>query len=752
MAEVTLADAGVRPAADPAAAPPADPAPYVRREPGGRAGLNLVVENIHCPACIRTIESTLQAIPGVCSARMNLTTRRLAVTWKAGGVDGADIVAALAARGYRATPFDPEKFALLSDRHDKDLLRALAVAGFAAANVMLLSVSVWAGLGDDMGPATRALFHWISAMIALPAVAYAGRPFFRSAWAAARRASLNMDVPISVAVLLAAGMSLYQTIQGGDHVYFDAAVTLLFFLLVGRYLDQRVRTRAGFAAQNLLAMRAVAATVVEPSGRRRSLPIEAVRPGMVVAVAAGERVPVDGRVTAGRSEVDTSLVTGESLPRPVEANDQVFAGTLNLGAPLTIAVEAAEEGTLLAEIARLMENAEQGRARHLRLADRVARIYAPAVHLLGAATFVAWLALGGVGWQVALMNAIAVLIVTCPCALALAVPAVQVVACGRLLRGGILVKAADGLERLAEVDRVVFDKTGSLTLGRPELVNADRVPDDALRLAASLAAASRHPLARALVGAAGEVTAAAEVREVPGMGLVARVAGTEIRLGNRAWCGLAEAPDSEPDGGGPELWLARPGNRPVQFRFRDRIRPDAPETLRRLAAQGLALEILSGDRVDAVRRAAAELAVDCWHAEVRPDGKIARLAALAGDGHRVLMVGDGLNDAPALAAAHASLSPASAADVSQTAADFVFQGEGLGAVAETLEVARRARRLVFQNFALAFLYNAVAVPLAMAGLVTPLIAALAMSASSIAVTSNALRLAPGTKGGAAWMR
>lgn len=734
----------------PTCAPSAETAPYVRRTADGSAELNLVLEDVTCPSCIQRIESGLRAIEGVVFARVNFSTRRLTVRWASGSTNAAALIEALRSLGYRARPYDAERFARLTDGEDRALLRALAVAGFAAANVMLLSVSVWAGA--DMGAATRTLFHWISALIAMPAVAYAGQPFFRSAYAALRRKSLNMEVPISLAVLLATGMSLYQTLEGGDQVYFDAAVMLLFFLLIGRYLDRRVRARAGSAAQNLMALRALAATVVEGSGARRTLPAEALRAGMVVAVAAGEHVPVDGEVKTGRAEIDMSMVTGESLPKAVAPGDRVFAGTVNLSGPLEITVDAANDETLLVEIVRLMEAAEQGRARYVRLADRVARIYAPAVHLLGAATFLGWLFLGGAAWDSALMTGIAVLIVTCPCALGLAVPAVQVVASGRLLRRGILVKSADGLERLADVDRVVFDKTGSLTLGQPELVNEAEISDEVLGLAASIASASRHPLARAIVAASEPVKTAANVDEVPGMGLASIIDGAELRLGNRDWCGLGSTGDAEANDEGPELWFTQPGCPAVRFRFRDALRDDASETLRRLADHGLPAEILSGDRAAVVSRAADDLGLQDWRGEARPDDKIAHLNALAARGHRVLMVGDGLNDAPALAAAHASLSPASAADISQTAADFVVQGERLAPVVESIRVARAARRLVIQNFALAFIYNAIAVPLAMAGLVTPLIAALAMSASSIVVTLNALRLGHGIKGDRPWTR
>jgi len=727
-----------------AAAQTLDPKAFTRVGADGIAELDLAIENLHCPSCIPRIEGALAKQPGLVEGRVNLSTRRLRLRWRPDTVDPETLVEAVTAQGFRLAPCNPVGLQDAQAREGRELLRAQAVAGFAAGNVMLLSVSVWGGLVSDMGPATRDLMHWISALIALPAIAYAGRPFFRSALASLRGRRLNMDVPISLAVSLAAGMSLFETLRGAGQVYFDAAVMLLFFLLIGRYLDLRVRGRARSAVENLMALRASAATVIKPCGGRQRVAIAEVRPGLRLAVAAGERIPADGRIAAGRSEIDTSLVTGETLPRPAATGGEVFAGTLNLSAPLEVEVTAAGEGTLLAEILRLMEAAEQGRARYVRWADRAARIYAPAVHLVAAGTFAGWLGFGGLGWQDALMVAIAVLIITCPCALGLAVPAVQVAAVGRLLRGGVLVKAADALERLAAVDTVVFDKTGTLTLGRPELIDAAAVDLQDLRQAAALTALSRHPLSRALCQAAGPVPAVVgEVREEPGAGLAAVLPdGRELRLGSRTWCGLPETPEASSGtaAAGPELWLCAPGRPALRFAFRDAPRADAAAVVAWLLRRGLRVELLSGDRQAVVAETAAALGIADWRAGCRPDDKIARLHALAREGRRVLMVGDGLNDAPALAAAFVSASPAEAADVSQAAADLVLQGSSLAPLIEALRVARWSRRLVFQNFALALSYNLVAVPLAVAGLVTPLIAAVAMSSSSIVVTLNALRL------------
>jgi len=731
-----------RRAVDPAARPlrPEDEAvhdysAHVSVDDNGEASLHLMVEGIHCAACIWLIEALLSKQTGVTWARVNMTTRRLVVRWDPNQADVAALLDPVLKVGYRLVPYDPAKLGRETEKHEKDLLKAMAVAGFAASNVMLLSVSVWAGHFSYMGQHTRDLMHWISALIVLPAVLYCIRPFARSAFAALRSGRTNMDVPITLGVTLATAMSLAETMRSGEWAYFDSAITLLFFLLIGRYLDSRARGRARSAAEHLLALDAVAVTVLEDDGTQRMLPPTKVAAGACVLVATGERIGVDGMVIDGVSDIDTSLISGESVPNAVSPGARVFAGTINLSAPLRLKVDAVGERTLLAEIVRMMEVAEQGRAKYVALADRVARWYAPVVHVAALGTFLGWTLGMGAPWQQALLNAVAVLIITCPCALALAVPVVQVIASGRLLRQGILLKSATALERFADVDTVVFDKTGTLTLGKAELLRDGAWSQEQLELAASLAAASRHPLARALAAAAPGAKLAEDVREEPGRGMVA---GT-IRLGSRAWMGIAEDEDAQ----GPELWLEQEGRPPVRFAFADEPRGDAAAIVAALKRRGLAVELLSGDREATVRDIAGRLGIETWHARRTPADKVARLEQLKAEGRKVLMVGDGLNDAPALAAAHVSVSPSSAVDVSQTAADVVFQGTRLAPVLETLSVAVTSRKLVRQNFGLALGYNVFTVPLAVAGFVTPLIAAIAMSTSSLVVIGNALRLSRG---------
>lgn len=687
----------------------------------------LSVPGIHCAGCISKIERGLAGAPGIVSARVNFTARQVTLEHLPELRD-PDLVAAMAALGFEAQPLRGGA-ALERHKESRELLKATAVAGFAAMNVMLLSVSVWSGATG----ATRDLFHALSALIAIPTVAYSGRPFFRSALQALKAGRTNMDVPISVGVLLVTALSLFETLTSGPHAYFDGAVMLLFFLLVGRVLDSVMRDRARDGVAALLKQTAAGALVLREDGSTAWTEAEALAPGIRILVAAGERFAADGIVERGATSLDTSLLTGESAPVRAGEGDAVHAGTLNLDAPVTVRVTAAGSDTALADIARLMGEAAQPRSRYVRIADRAARLYAPAVHTLALLAFIGWI-LAGAGWHQALMIAAAVLIITCPCALGLAVPAAQIVAAGALMRAGVLVKDGSALERLAEANRVLFDKTGTLTLGRPEPVGLGSLPEAEKPVLLALARASRHPLSQALRRAleAEGVAAAAldDMREEPGFGIRAALGGERVSLGRPAAAGPGE-----------ELAAAYTRGKapPLLVHFRDALRPQAAETVAALDLLGLPGSIVSGDRAAAVAPVARVLGLTA-QTSMRPQDKLDAISRLSRAGHKVLMVGDGLNDGPALAAGHVSLAPASASDVGQNAADAVFLGDGLAPVAAAVRAARRTMKIVRQNFAIAIGYNIVAVPLALAGLVTPLVAALAMSVSSIIVVANALRL------------
>jgi Cu2+-exporting ATPase len=700
---------------------------------GQDSDISLSIPTAHCAACITDVERTLSALPGVRSARVNLTQRRVRVD--AGpDVTVESLVGALEGIGYPAHELDATLLTTTeTDARSRDLLMRMGVAGFAMMNVMLLSVAVWSGAEG----ATRDLFHWISAAIALPTLAFSGKPFFSSAWASIKARRLGMDVPISLALILAPSVSLYETIHSGEHAYFDAAVSLCFFLLAGRYLDFRARAAARSAAEELAALEVPKATRLTALGEE-VVPAAALAVGDFILVRPGGRMPVDGIVTGGASEIDRSLLTGETLPVPAEQGTVVSAGEVNLTAPLTIRVTAAGRDTSLRRMTELVAAAEGARTKYTSIADRMARKYSPSVHILAFSTFAGWMYATGGDVRLAINIAAAVLIITCPCALALAVPAVVTSASGRLFRLGLLVKDGTALERLAEVDTVVFDKTGTLTVGVPEPAGLEALSDSDLSLAAALANASSHPLSRSLAAALAERSVVPavldEVHEVPGAGVEGYRGGLRVRLGRADWTG-AESRDAT------AVYLSPgEGKSAIAIPFADRIIGGAHELVHGLKAQGKRVLLLSGDNEGAVGGLARTLGIDEWQAGVRPEGKAARIAALSEDGCKVLMVGDGLNDTAALTSAHVSISPATALDAARVASDIVFLGSDISPLADSLRIAVIARRRIRQNFALSLAYNVVAVPIAVAGFATPLLAALAMSTSSLTVSLNALRL------------
>lgn len=685
----------------------------------------LAVPSMHCAGCMSKIERGLAGIDGIYSARVNLSARLVRVS-HSGKIDERGLVLALADIGFEAQPRQAANAAPVSAV--KPLLAPLAVAGFAAMNVMLLSVSVWSGADGS----TRSMFHWLSALIAVPAIAYAGRPFFRSAWSALRKGRTNMDVPISIGVIVASGLSIYETVTGGHHAWFDGALMLLTFLLAGRVLDGMMRDRARSGVDALLSQAASGAMEVSGTGALEWVKSGDLRAGMVMRVASGERLAADGEIVTGRTRFDRSLLTGETTPVIAAAGDAVLAGTLNLGDPVDVRVTQVGHDTTLSEIARLMEASTQNRSKYVRIADRASRLYAPAVHTLAGLTVIGWLLAGATMYD-ALVIGVAVLIITCPCALGLAVPVAQVVASGALMRTGIMVKDGSAIERLAMVDRALLDKTGTLTQGKPvpDPAAISALTADAAAVALSLASHSRHPLSRALAQALTErgiqPAQVAAVSEVPGQGVLGTAGGIEVAL----W---------RPEIADGTAVVLRIGDEPDRLiGFADRVRPDAGQALAMLQQLKVETSILSGDNCGSVGAIACQTGLT-GQANATPAQKQLAIENLQAAGRTVLMVGDGLNDGPALAAANASMAPGSASDVGLQASDFVFMQTSLLAVPRAITVSRRTMTIVRQNFALAIGYNVLAVPLAIAGVVTPLIAAAAMSASSLIVVANSLRL------------
>ena len=687
----------------------------------GSAQIVLSLPGIHCVACINGVERALRNLEGVANARVNLSMKRVTVGTNQ-PIAPETLIDTLELAGFEARVLDTSLLGSEADAYGRGLMTRIAVSGFAMMNVMLLSVAIWSGA---IG-ATQNLFHLISASIAIPALAYAAQPFFHNAWRALAVRKLNMDVPISLAIILATGMSLYETFFGGHHAYFDAALSLTFFLLIGRYLDYRSRKAAASAAAQLSALE-VPRVMRLRDGVRQMVDFAELAVGDLIQVLPGGRIPVDGTVTEGSSQIDRSLLTGESRTMPATTGSAVTAGEVNMTGPLTIRAATVGADTTLRKMVTMVDQAEAVRNRYTAIADQAAAIYAPLVHLLAFSAFVFWLLYSG-DVRLSLNIAVAVLIITCPCALGLAVPAVSTTSAGRLFRAGLLVKDGTALERLAEVDTVVFDKTGTLTM---PAAARDALPPEAQAIALALTQNATHPVSQAIAASLDGVVPAtlSDQQELRGKGLSAQYLGQTVRLGSGAWLGT-----------GAGTYLQIGDARPHKIALRSELREGAADLIRAWQSDGLVVHLVSGDEVNETARIAAALNITDWRANTKPDDKIAYIKSLTAKGAHVLMVGDGLNDTGALAAAYASLSPATAADASRAASDIVLLNDSLTPLIELPRVARAARARIKENFAISTVYNVVAVPIALAGFATPLIAAIAMSTSSITVLLNALRM------------
>ena len=682
--------------------------------------VQLSVPSIRCAACIGAIEDHFRHLQGVREARVNATKKRVYIK---SDLPEDKLVSALGDIGYKAYPLDQAALSTDEDPVGRDLILRMGVSGFAMMNVMLLSVAVWSGATD----ATRDLFHLISAVIALPAVLFAARPFFVHAMEALRVGRLNMDVPISLAIILAAGMSLYESLNSGAHAYFDAALSLTFFLLIGRYQGHRTKSAAHSAAAELAALEVHRAD--RKVGRRfESIPVSELNIGDTVLVSSGVRVPADGELLAGEALTDRSFLTGESDPVNHARQDTLCAGEINLGAPFEMKVQAVGSDTRLRRIAELVEMAENTRNSYTSLADKAARVYAPVVHVLAVISFLGWFIATG-DFRHSLNIAIAVLIITCPCALGLAVPAVSTAAISRLYHMGFLVKSGTALERLANVSSVALDKTGTLTA--PGFTfEVDGISAAHSAIAKGLAQHSSHPVSNALARHLSDVEPAdiCDVREVSGCGVKGTWHGQSIALGRGAWLGTP----------GSELTL-KITDETIILPFAETLLPGAKEMAAGLKDRGLQLEIISGDTATKTAKLAEKLGIKNWYACKSPEEK-AQLVREHTAANGTCMIGDGINDTAALASANVSIAPGNALDATRNAADIVMIGDALKDVPTVVSVARLSVRLSKENFGIAILYNIIAVPVAMAGFATPLLAALAMSTSSITVLLNAMRV------------
>lgn len=699
---------------------------FIQQDKSGRHKLWLAVDGMNCAGCAFKIEKSLNVSKDV-EARVNVTDKRLTLTWSGAPEEGNVLIDKASSLGFSFSPVRDAK----NNKDMSDLIRYIAISGFAAGNLMIFSLALWFSSRETMGAATRDLMYWYSALISLPTVIYAGQPFFKSAWRALKNKQTNMDVPISVAIVLTTLMSLFETVTGGEHIYFDSAVMLIFLLLIGRYLDSKARAQARDAASDLLSLMSGVATIVEGESLRR-VPASDINPGMIVLVAKGEKILADGTSEA-QTVVDASALSGETLPQDVAAGDKLYAGMINLGDSIKVFTTSSQNNSLMGDIISLMQKAEQGNALYIRAADRIAKWYTPVVHLLALITFMGWVFVWGMAWQTALLYAVTVLIVTCPCALALAVPVTQVVASNRLFKNGMLLKSADALEKLEKVDTIVFDKTGTLTSGRIIFENPHDFSSADLSIISCLGGHSRHPLSQAVVRPV--LNAKMIVREIEGQGVETSISGISYRLGSASFCEVSTTSSDDR----MEMWFKSGEMEARRLIFSDQPHPDAINTIS-ILKKFYNVIMLSGDRHSVAQSLSKTLGIETFYAGVNPKEKFSLIDREQKTGKHILMVGDGLNDAAALSAAFVSMSPSTAIDITQNAADVVYQRRGLSSVIAALDVAKKSQRIVRQNFIMALGYNVIAIPMAMTGHVTPLVAAVAMSISSLAVVFNSLRL------------
>lgn len=746
----------------------------------------LAIDGLHCSACVWLIESILQKQENVLEARINLTKKYLSLKWRGSAEIANDLINLIHEIGYKLFPFDEKILHEEEKKYNNELLKCLAVAGFGAGNVMLFSSILWFSDLQKMGDATIDFMHFFSALIALPVIIYAARPFFASAFGALKARVMNMDLAISVAIFLACAVSLLESFRGAKIVYFDSAVMLVFFLLIGRYLDFKARKRAFAIATEFSLLEANYARQVLNDGSIKIIASKKIEQDMILLVVAGDKVPADAIIIEGESEIDTAIISGETLPKQAKIGDELFAGTINLAAPLKIKVTKNPQNSLLKAIVDIVEKVEGQKNQYVRLADRLSRSYAPAVHLLALITFCLWYFFLHDSAENALLNATAVLIITCPCALALAVPIVQTITISGLIKKGILTKSGEALEKINKIDTIIFDKTGTLTLANPVLTSIIGLNKKLTKteekfyhkLAASMAQMSKHPLSQALCNSFVEEKFMLQSLENQGFGLIANFENNEIKLGRQEFCQIASAninqglqsksltnqdsssffqdnisqasqdrfssqnniSDPAPCNATPMQCFLKYRDVEILFLFQDQLKSDTLATIKELQKFNKKIILLSGDSEANVSNVAHKLNINEFYAKQTPVTKVEFLQRLKQSGHSIMMVGDGLNDAPSLAFADVSISFAKAADITQTIADIIVQGDQLAPLLTAINVANKSIKLIKQNLLLALAYNLIAVPFAMAGTITPLIAAIAMSSSSILVTLNSLRI------------
>lgn len=738
---------------------------FVRDTDDAVSEASLIIEGVVCAACVWLIEHHLQKIPGVLELRVNLTTHRANVVWDKSQLPLSKILAEIRSIGYQAHPFDANRLHNINERERKHSLRRIAIAGIGMMQVMMTALALYIGEAD-MGESARNLLRWIGLFITTPVLLFASSVFFRSAWRELKRSRLGMDVPVSIAMITAYTASVWATITGTGEVYYDSVTMFTFFLLLGRFLEMNARHHAGKVADELVRLLPAVATRIAEDGSTSVVSVSELQLCDRVLIRPGETVPADGRVTSGESTVNEAVLSGESVPVLKHAGDALTGGTVNVESPLVLEVQAIGESTVLSSIIRLLDRAQMEKPRLARLADSVAAWFVLVILITAALVF-------GVWWFYdpgrAFWVTISVLVVTCPCALSLATPVALTTATSSLTKMGVLTTRGHALEGLSKATDIVFDKTGTLTTGQLQVsaqwfasngtshsdalskITAEHSQQQALlALAAGLESASEHPIARAVIGATAlDAVVCSDQKNIPGRGVEGVFDGVTYRIGTRdfiePWLADASSftdPEAKAGAAGvnTQIYMANKQQLLAIFELQDQLRTDAAECIAALKAAGMQVTLLSGDKQSVADHIGKKLGIETVIAEQLPDQKLAYLKSKQSAGRLVIMVGDGVNDAPVLAAANVSIAMGEGSQLAQVTADMVLMSDSLKSVPEAIQMAKRTRVIIRENFAWAILYNLLAMPMATLGLLAPWMAAIGMSLSSLLVVLNALRL------------
>ncbi len=699
--------------------------------------IELSIRGIKCGSCVWLIEKALQKYSNVKNSRVNFSTAKLYINWQGDISEINNFCQIINQMGYATSPYEHKKIYDEIESEKNSLLKKLIISGFAIVAVMMFSDGLWEDSRKNIGSATHDFLHWILILIGVPAIIYSGSYFFSSAIKSIKSRAINMDVPIASSILVILLLSFYQAIIGDENFYLDSAIMLIFSLLVGRYLELQARCKAKASALEMVDLLTGFATKLNEDGSKKVISSKDLQEGDLVVISAGEKIPSDGVVSEGESEVDSSVITGETLPKPIKIGQAVYAGMINLASPIKIIITKKINDSQVAKILNLLESAEKSKTGYSLLAEKATKFYIPLVYGSAFFTIILWYFFLGATFEKALICAASVLIITCPCALGLAIPVVNILAFGKLFKNGIMLKNGEIIEKAPLCNKIIFDKTGTLTEGNFKISNLSDFSEEELKIAASLAVRSKHMLSRAISESYNGSLYDFQVTEQQGQGLFAYFNNQEIKLGKPIWCGYNYNFENEKYS---NIIALKIGDLTKIFRLEDKLREDAPQIIKYLKKQGLEVMILSGDIKSNVENIANKLAIEKYFYEKLPEEKYNYIKSLKAENHKIIMVGDGLNDAPSIALADVSISPGSAVDITQNYADIIFKGALLNPVLQFVTTSKTARNLIKQNIYLSFIYNFLAIPYAISGFMTPLWAAVAMSLSSLIVILNSLRL------------